>query len=141
MVLGSDSKRMDHTSSSEVCSNRYDVICSETARKIVGVVGKQTYGEKSDRIASLYTRVFIDEFPIASSQRKELQEFFRNNEVKAISNQILSKIAIQQTDGNKALIRSFLEGPDGKYNGDKFIQYVLQELGAYPFVVDIDLLD
>lgn len=147
MIRQLDINRINEDSSQKVCVGPSAVVCSEAARRILKVIVDKVNGSWWDtmhtqiKIATLYEKVFVNHLPITREEMKDLRDFFLRGDVPEIWNQILSKLSIQQTDDNKKFIRGFLEDKDGKYNSKTLIHYVLQELEAYPSVVDIDLLE
>jgi len=132
----------------ELCKSELEIILSETAERILRIIGMQMNTEKKwveqidiEKMIGIYKAVFTKHFPVTMKEMRYLENFLFKKEIFPKVNQILSKVSLQQSDNNKEFIRDSLEDGNGKYDVTNLLANIQDTLAWYPFVMDIDLAE
>lgn len=127
----------------ELCFEETDVPASDTAQRIMEIVERKNSKNKDSQLKEVPTPIsdafycFSHWYPISENNRKNIIEFFKNEKNTKLWGEVFSSIYLLSWDENSLFIDSFLKNW-WKNDITKFVEYVLNQLEKYPFVVDFD---
>lgn len=128
---------IQEVASKEFCFDKMDTLTSETALRIIKLVESKNYKNSESSLSNIFD-FFSQWYPISKNNRDKLISFFQNNENNDLWRLILSKVWILTLETNKKFIDTFLYDGEWKANVSQFVEFVVENLTNYPFVIDFD---
>jgi len=130
-----ETSSLQESSSKEYCFNKKDVISSETALRIIQIIEQKNYKNQEQSINKAFDN-FSYGYPISKEKKDKLISFFKDEKNINLWKKLFSKVFILIWDNNHNFINQFLKNSEGKNDIKNFVNYVIEELENYPFIIE-----